>query len=92
MKRMVNVLFAGVLAMTVLSCGEEKKGYTRNGEMCIRDSLLADPSLASDELICRITGITSDELAKAHEINKSRNTPQGMMAMMIDVYKRQDYY
>ena len=26
MKRMVNVLFAGVLAMTVLSCGEEKKG------------------------------------------------------------------
>ena len=25
MKRMVNVLFAGVLAMTVLSCGEEKK-------------------------------------------------------------------
>ena len=28
MKRMVNVLFAGVLAMTVLSCGEEKKGYT----------------------------------------------------------------
>ena len=44
--------------------------------MCIRDRrylepardlvtrLLADPSLASDELICRITGITSDELAK----------------------------
>ncbi len=45
--------------------------------------LLADPSLASDELICRITGITSDELAKAHEINKSRNTSQGMMAMMM---------
>ena len=45
--------------------------------------LLADPSLVSDELICRITGITSDELAKAHEINKSRNTPQGMMAMMM---------
>ena len=33
MKRMVNVLFAGVLAMTVLSCGEEKKGYTLNGEI-----------------------------------------------------------
>ena len=25
MKRMVNVLFAGVLAMTVLSCGEREK-------------------------------------------------------------------
>ena len=33
MKRMVNVLFAGVLAMTVLSCGEEKKGYTLHGEI-----------------------------------------------------------
>ena len=33
MKRMVNVLFAGVLAMTVLSCGEEKKGYILNGEI-----------------------------------------------------------
>ena len=31
MKRIVNVLFAGVLAMTVLSCSEEKKGYTLNG-------------------------------------------------------------
>lgn len=28
MKRMVNVLFAGVLAMTVLSCGEEKRIYS----------------------------------------------------------------
>ena len=35
MKRMVNVLFAGVLAMTVLSCGEEKKGYTLNGEIWV---------------------------------------------------------
>lgn len=45
--------------------------------------LLANPSSASDELICRITGISSDELAKAHEIDKSRNAPQGMMAMMM---------
>ena len=30
MKRMVNVLFAGVLVMAVLSRGEEKKGYTLN--------------------------------------------------------------
>ena len=41
MKRMVNVLFAGVLAMTVLSCGEEKKGYTLNGEISdVKDSWL----------------------------------------------------
>ncbi len=45
--------------------------------------LLAHLLLASDELICRITGIISHELAKAHEINKSRNTPQGMMTMMM---------
>ena len=31
MKRIVNVLFAGVLARTVLSSSEEKKGYTLNG-------------------------------------------------------------
>ena len=54
--------------------------------------LLADPSLASDELICRITGITSDELAKAHEINKSRNTPQGMMTMMKAMMSKKKEY
>ena len=45
--------------------------------------LLANPSLVSDELVCRIAGITPEELAKAHEIDKSRNAPQGMMAMMM---------
>lgn len=45
--------------------------------------LLANPSLASDELVCRTAGITSAELAKAREIDKSRNAPQGMMAMMM---------
>lgn len=41
MKRMVNVLFAGVLAMTVLSCGEEKKGYTLNGEISdVKDGMV----------------------------------------------------
>lgn len=33
MKRLVNVLLAGVLAVTALSCSEEKKGYTLNGEI-----------------------------------------------------------
>ena len=40
MKRIVNVLFAGVLAMTVLSCSEEKKGYTlkRSYSMLLQNS------------------------------------------------------
>ena len=41
MKRIVNVLFAGVLAMTVLSCSEEKKGYTLNGEISdVKDGMV----------------------------------------------------
>ena len=41
MKRMVNVLFAGVLAMTVLSCDEEKKGYILNGEISdVKDGMV----------------------------------------------------
>lgn len=45
--------------------------------------LLSNPSLATDELICRTAGITSEELAKAHEIEKARQAPQGMMAMRM---------
>ena len=45
--------------------------------------LLANPSLGTDELICRTAGITSDELAKAREIEQARKAPQGMMAMMM---------
>ncbi|WP_455674097.1 cobaltochelatase subunit CobN [Phocaeicola sp.] len=45
--------------------------------------LLANPALGTDELICRTAGITPADLAKAREIDKSRNAPQGMMAMMM---------
>ena len=45
--------------------------------------LLANPSLGTDELVCRTAGITPEDLAKAHEIEESRNAPQGMMAMMM---------
>lgn len=45
--------------------------------------LLANPSLATDEFICRTAGITPDDLVKAHEIDQARNAPQGMMAMMM---------
>ena len=47
--------------------------------------LLANPALGTDELICRVADITPDELAKARKMEKSRNAPQGMMAMMMAV-------
>lgn len=45
--------------------------------------LLANPALGTDELVCRTAGITPAELDKAHEIEKARQAPQGMMAMMM---------
>lgn len=45
--------------------------------------LLANPALATDEFICRVAGITSGELAKARKIERQRNAPSGMMAMMM---------
>ena len=68
--------------------GVEKHGtlFTRHYLDPARDlvtRLLANPSLATDEFICRIAGITPAELAQAHEIEESRNAPQGMMAMMM---------
>lgn len=51
-------------------------------------SLLANPALATDGLVCRTAGITSEELAKAHEIEKQRNAPSGMMAMMMAASSR----
>ncbi|MDO4704443.1 cobaltochelatase subunit CobN [Tannerella sp.] len=47
--------------------------------------LLANPALASDELICRTAGITPDELAKAREVEESRKVPGGMMEMMMSM-------
>lgn len=45
--------------------------------------LLGNAALGTDELICHTAGITSAELDKAREIEKSRNTPQDMMTMMM---------
>lgn len=47
------------------------------------ERLLANPALASDELICRTAGITTQELEKARQIEADRNAPKGMMAMMM---------
>lgn len=47
--------------------------------------LLANPALATDELICRTAGITADELSKAREVEESRKLPGGMMEMMMSM-------
>lgn len=45
--------------------------------------LIANPALATDELVCRTAGISPQELGKARAIDAARNAPQGMMAMMM---------
>lgn len=45
--------------------------------------LLANPSLATDELICRTAGITKAELDEACEVEASRQNPDGLMSMMM---------
>ncbi|WP_455970937.1 cobaltochelatase subunit CobN [Bacteroides congonensis] len=47
------------------------------------ERLMANPALATNELICRTAGITPQELAKARQIEADRNAPKGMMAMMM---------
>ena len=54
------------------------------------ERLMANPSLANDELICRTAGITPQELAKARQIEAERNAPKGMMAMMMAAAARKD--
>jgi len=45
--------------------------------------LLAQPTMATDELVCRTAKITPEELAKAREIIADRNAPRCMAAMMM---------
>lgn len=47
------------------------------------EKLMANPALATDELICSTAGITQQELAEARQIEADRNAPKGMMAMMM---------
>lgn len=56
------------------------------------EKLLANPALATDELICRTAGITVQELAKARQIEADRNAPKGMMAMMMAMGKARKEY
>ena len=45
--------------------------------------LLANKSMDTDELVLRTANITKEELAEAHEIDKSRSNPDGLMTMMM---------
>ena len=54
------------------------------------ERLMANLSLANDELICRTAGITPQELAKARQIEAERNAPKGMMAMMMAAAAQND--
>lgn len=56
------------------------------------EKLLANPALATDELICRTAGSTAQELAKARQIEADRNAPKGMMAMMMAMGKARKEY
>ena len=54
-----------------------------NPARALVEKLISNPALATDELICRTAGVSPEELAKAREIEASRNAPKGMMAMMM---------
>lgn len=49
---------------------------------------LSDSREVSDEEICRLAGISMKDLAKAREIEKERNAPKGMIAMMMATEKK----
>lgn len=47
--------------------------------------LIDNPTMVSDAYVCRIAGITPEQLTKAHEIDKAKSAPQNMMAMMMSL-------
>ena len=64
---------------------KHKPTFTRlylNPAKALVADILANPKLANDEAICRMAKITPQDLEKARAINKFRNAPKGMMAMM----------
>lgn len=54
-----------------------------NSARALTEKLINNPALATDELICRIAGVSAEELTKARRIEASRHAPKGMMAMMM---------
>lgn len=54
-----------------------------NPARALTEKLINNPALATDELICRIAGVSAEELTKARRIEASRHAPKGMMTMMM---------
>lgn len=52
------------------------------------DQLLRQPKTFSDADLCRLAGITAEELQRARRIDSVRNAPKGMMAMMMAAAKQ----
>ena len=51
--------------------------------------LLDGRESVNDDFICQVAGISKEELAQAREIDQDRNTPKGMMAMMMAAAAKQ---
>ncbi len=51
--------------------------------------LLNGQEKVDDGFICQVAGIMKEELAQAREIDQNRNTPKGMMAMMMAAAAKQ---
>lgn len=75
------------------AAGKHRSIFTQhylNPARLLVEKLIANPSLATDELICRTAGITPQELTKARQIEAERNAPKGMMAMMMAAGAKKD--
>lgn len=53
------------------------------------ESLLSGKARVDDDFICRVAGISPEDLRKAREIEQERNAPRGMMAMMMAAASKQ---
>lgn len=53
------------------------------------ESLLSGKKRVDDDFICRVAGISPEDLRKAWEIEQERNAPRGMMAMMMAAASKQ---
>ena len=53
------------------------------------ESLLSGKKRVDDDFICRVAGISPEDLRKAREIEQERNAPRGMMAMMMAAASKQ---
>lgn len=53
------------------------------------ESLLSGKKRVDDDFICRVAGISPEDLRKAREIEQERNAPRGMIAMMMAAASKQ---